>query len=66
MCVLECPDSPDYFADPHSRTCVSVCPNTTDWISYAEDINRTCVTRCPDNYYAQNSTGTCVSQCPTN
>lgn len=51
-----------YYADPHSRHCVLLCPNG----SYASDLDGYCVPTCTGNYYADPVLRTCALFCSAN
>ena len=74
-----CPGS--YYADRHSRRCVTLCPNntysliTTKYCEYscsgsyyADPVLRQCVTTCSPNLYKYTlnpTTNLCVQYCPS-
>lgn len=64
MCVTTCPVSSNFYGDPTTKFCVSICPQGY----YADDSQRLCVPACPSNYglhgtFGNNLTRVCEAYC---
>ena len=45
VCVFYC-TTPNYYADPDSRECVTRCPNVTEGNTYGDPLTGRCVLTC--------------------
>lgn len=64
LCVTVCQafSSTDYYGDPQTRQCQSVCQNPTQYT--ADPATSLCTLRCTYGTFRYNNTPICVTNCP--